>query len=88
VVREAVAGTDGVRMTVALRVSKSEFEGVKVAFQSAVAAVSGQGVVAVDVVIEDVADKPRDFRGGGTLSASWTFSLLLVTLTRMREMLP
>jgi hypothetical protein len=66
VVSEAAVVAGGVRMVVALRVPKREFEGIAAAFRFAVAAASGSGVEKEDVVIEDVADKPGDFRGGGT----------------------
>jgi hypothetical protein len=64
VAREASAEGFGVRMAVALRLAKREFtEEVRGRFCAAVAAVCS--VKAEEVAIEDVADKPRDFKGGG-----------------------
>ena len=63
VVQEATYDGEAVRMSVALRLSKDDFQGrYEETFLAAVRArCGGEGAVRV----EEVADKPNDFRGGG-----------------------
>ncbi len=66
VVTEARVAGDAVRMTVALPFSKFDFTDEKqTLFRDAVSAACGGGV---QVVVEEVADKPADFKGGGVSS--------------------
>ena len=57
---------DSVRMTVALPFSKFDFtEQMQLLFREAVLATSGAGGSVEKVVVDEVADKPKDFKGGG-----------------------
>ena len=67
-------GLDGVRMAVALPLSKYDFTAkLRVHFSEAIAACCG--VDRANVVIEDVTDKPRDFKGAGNCTLALPFSL-------------
>jgi hypothetical protein len=57
-----VMGSGRVRVLVTIPISKYDFDSsMRVAFRGAVSTACG----GFDVILEDVADKPRDFKGGG-----------------------